>query len=818
MAQLQWSRPVPAAVAEAPPLAKRLADRFLDWEDWLTLGLAAGAVIGVALPLEESGWSRQVPSLTQVGLLALLAALLLARSPLRMYVAWPVAAVAGAAATFWQTLELVGPGDLGQRIDAIYFRFQRWFDLAFSNQISNDPLPFNVMVVGLTWAGVFLFGWALFRWHDAWLGLVPGGIALFLNMTFLEDSTPLDTLPFVGFGFLLIMRANLTAQISRWRAQGMDYPPLISLTFLHFTSWMGLVLMLGAWIAPVGPYPTPAVVDVLVDRFDGLAVHFVRLAGPLHVKKIVPVHDYTAVLPFQGSIDLRERELLTVRLSDTSIQGPMLLRGAVYEEYASGGWKAGRRTEAQLPRDVQPMVREWLKNGVVEGRLIPLTIEVEARSVVGTVLFSPGQPVGAGGGALMDVPSASVRSVPVSVPGGGIGMSDAKVVEAAGLSEKIVVGVERVAGGRVRSVQVIERSGTQLPDAVVLKPREPLAKGESYRVVGLLREAAPGELRRAGRRYPSWVMGQYLKLPNSLPDRVSSLAQQVAGEERTAYDRAKAIESYLRQFPVDYGLGETPPGEDTVDYFLFEAKRGYFDYHASAMVVMLRAVGVPARLAVGFVAEPDEQGIHTVRDKDAYAWAEVYFPGYGWVEFNPSPDRPAVLRPSERARDDAPTTPSLDDFPDLPVGTGGLLPIGPTDEAPAGPRARSSGGPGYTPWIALAVAAFLAAVAGSAALGWRRSAAGLPYPQQLWEKTVRLASWAGMPPQQGQTPTEFARGLERSFRDVPDIELLAQSYNRSRFGHREPDEGERERLRGLWPRLRGALLGALLNRRWRRRG
>jgi hypothetical protein len=82
---------------------------------------------------------------------------------------------------------------------------------------------------------------------------------------------------------------------------------------------------------------------------------------------------------------------------------------------------------------------------------------------------------------------------------------------------------------------------------------------------------------------------------------------------------------------------------------------------------------------------------------------------------------------------------------------------------------------------------------------------------------VRLASWAGQAPQSGQTPTEFAARLGRALPGIPDIPGLANAYNRSRFGGREPDGAERQRLHRLWPHLRGALLGALFTRMWRRR-
>jgi hypothetical protein len=241
------------------------------------------------------------------------------------------------------------------------------------------------------------------------------------------------------------------------------------------------------------------------------------------------------------------------------------------------------------------------------------------------------------------------------------------------------------------------------------------------------------------------------------------------------------------------------------------------------MVVLLRSLGVPARLAAGFVVDTkdfdDDKDAYVVQDQDVYAWAEVYFPGEGWVEFNPSPDRPAELRPRETGGDiDVPPV-DLDDIRDLPVSTGGLFPYEPPDlTGQTGGRASGGSGPGLALWIALGVAGFLAAVAGSAALGWRRSVAGLPYPQQLWDKTVRLAGWAGHPPQPGQTPASFAAALHRRFRGLRDLDLLAQAYGRSRFGRRDALEAEeQQRLARAWAKLRGTLAWQALRRLWRRR-
>ena len=813
MALMQWPRTLAAPAAAR--FWRWLADRFLDWEDWLTFGLAMGAVLGVSLSLEASGWSRDMPELTLVGMLGLLFALLLARSGLPMLIAWPLATVVGATVVFWQTLEMVGPGDLEQRVDAIYFRFETWFHLAFTGGISNDSLPFNVMVVGLTWLGVFLFGWSIFRWHNAWLGLIPGGVALFMSLLFIEDSLPIAIFLYVMFGFLLVMRTNLMAHMRRWRAQGVSYPPLISLTFFHYTLWAGLLLVAAAWIAPVGPFATPGPVNALAERLERFGVHFVRLAGPLRVNKIIPVHDYTAVLPFQGSVELGERELLSVRLSDPFIEGPIVLRGAVYEEYASGGWKAAPRSEVDVPSALAGL--DSLNEGGSAGRIVPITVTVEAKSVVGTVLFTPGQPLYAGVPARAKLTQGSVRELNViRSPDGGASLSDEEVLALTPPGWTALY-VRRAADDRVQGVAAV-RSLAGLPDVLVLSPRQRLQKGESYTVLGFIRDIPPDELRTASTFYPDPIRSIYLQLPD-MPERVSQLARDVAGAEPAPYDRAKAVESYLRQYPVDYAIPDTPPGQDTMDYFLFEAKRGYFDYHASAMVVMLRSIGVPSRLAVGFVIDDGDfdrdESAYVVEHQDAYAWVEVYFPGHGWVEFNPSPDRPADLRPGQKSDEIIVPPLSLEDLRNLPVSIGGFFPFGQLG-GEAGAAPPESSGFGYTLWVALALTGFLAAVVASAALGWRRSVVGLPYPQQLWEKTVRIASWAGQPPKPGQTPSGFARVLTRRFRGVRDIDLLADAYNRSRFGRKDADAKERARLARVWTNLRGPLAWEIVRTLWRR--
>ncbi|MCH8815508.1 MAG: transglutaminase domain-containing protein [Chloroflexi bacterium] len=821
MAEIDWGR-VPSARTRSSTengLRSWLA-RYFDWEDWLTLVLALAATVTVAAGLESTGWSKEMPALTLVAMIALVSAMIVARSRMSVFAAWPLAVFLGLLVTSWQTLDAVGPGTFEQRIDTIYERFNDWFGIAFNGGVSNDPLPFNTLVVGLTWLGTFLFGWSVFRWHHAWLGLIPGGVALFVGVVLVSDSLSSAVALYVLFGFLLVMRTNLTKRMVEWRAANISYPPFISLSFLHYSAWALLALLAAAWIAPSGPFSTPSAIEAVIIRIEGAGVDFVRLAGPLHVNKVIPVHSYTGVLPFQGSVNLGDRELLLVQVQDPTLKGPFTLRGAVYDEYGSGGWVVGDREELKLSAITTGQISQALAESDIKGRLVPLEVTLEAKSVVGTVIFTPGQPVGSDSTASVQFPAGSLTTVSGGLFGTGTTLSDDEVLRRWLPDWLIGTSVKRDPEGRVQYIEGFDTREQVLPDATKLDPGGRVKKGESYKVTGFVPTMSDDDLRDAGGSYPAWVSDQYLELPGSVTFRVRNLAREIAALEPTAFDKAEAIEQHLRDFyPIDYNVADTPPGEDTVDYFLFEGKRGFFDYHASAMVVMLRVVRVPARLAVGFVIEESDvqgDGTYLVRDRNAYTWTEVYFPTYGWIPFNPSPDRPADLTPKERDEPNLIGGFDLSDFPNLPVGADPIFP-----GADGLPSAGDFGGifstgtssaPNYMPWLAAGAGLIIIMVAGSAAVGWRRSVQGLPYPQQLWEKTVRLSRLAGHGPGSSQTPSEFAVDLQRAFRGHRVIGEITSAYNRSRFGRSNVDANERARLERQWRPLRNAMIGRMVSR------
>lgn len=131
---------------------------------------------------------------------------------------------------------------------------------------------------------------------------------------------------------------------------------------------------------------------------------------------------------------------------------------------------------------------------------------------------------------------------------------------------------------------------------------------------------------------------KYVSLPSTVTKRVRDLAENITMSKDNNYDKAKAIETYLAtNYPYTLKPGKPPLKKDFVDFFLFEGKKGYCTYYATAMTVLLRCIGIPARYVEGYILPPDNRnGVFKVTNQQAHAWVEAYFEGFGWIPFEPT--------------------------------------------------------------------------------------------------------------------------------------------------------------------------------------
>jgi transglutaminase-like putative cysteine protease len=311
----------------------------------------------------------------------------------------------------------------------------------------------------------------------------------------------------------------------------------------------------------------------------------------------------------------------------------------------------------------------------------------------------------------------------------------------------------------------IPTNAERLPDgaesALTQRENDPSRTSSEYWVL-----SRPQELVTPPLDQPPPDMSAYLGLPRSLPPQVGETARAQTSGITNPYEQALALEQFLRELPYSYEVQPLPGGGDAVYQFLFDMRHGYCTYYASAMAVMARSLGIPARVATGFATGAYDQasGEYIVREADAHAWPELYI-GNRWLAFEPTPIRTLPGRASTAE-------------PPAPV------PI---------PQEQSANIRGPLIWLAVLLGLGLLASA-----GWllARRPAAAPLVVQVQERLERGGTRAGVPWPSGATLHEYGALLEPRLDGASGaLHELIELVERVRYGRRELHEGDERRLR-----------------------
>lgn len=160
-----------------------------------------------------------------------------------------------------------------------------------------------------------------------------------------------------------------------------------------------------------------------------------------------------------------------------------------------------------------------------------------------------------------------------------------------------------------------------------------------YSVVSSRGAATPDQLRSLPEEEAPPKFDKYLQIPDSVPPRVHDLAERLTRDAPTRYDKIKAIEEWLADnFRYNTDSPVPPVGRDAVDYFLFDSEVGFCEQFAAATAIMLRSLGIPTRVITGYTPGTRNPftGYYEIKNSDAHAWVEAWFPRYGWYEFDPT--------------------------------------------------------------------------------------------------------------------------------------------------------------------------------------
>jgi hypothetical protein len=334
--------------------------------------------------------------------------------------------------------------------------------------------------------------------------------------------------------------------------------------------------------------------------------------------------------------------------------------------------------------------------------------------------------------------------------------------------------------------------------------------------------ATEADLQAAGTAYPDWVSA-YTPFPKfyrspAVLESIHSLALQIVRDAgaQTPYEAATAIETYLRSDKFQYSLTMQQPrgGEDPLAYFLFTTHKGYCEFFATAMGDMLRSLGIPTRLVSGFgPGQLDHQtNVNVVHSDDAHTWVEVYFPKYGWIEFEPTNDN--VYFPIQRGagatacfHDNQCTDPNQVTNTSSPTPGVGIRPGSESNLSPTGGNGNTGirfgvPDPGtLTKIVGFLLAVLLVLVAAVARYLRPRTVMG------VWRRTLALTRLAGVDERSGETPFEISRRLVMSFPEASEhIRSLAGGFVVAAYAPPDEARSARASVMEAWSALRPLLL------------
>jgi transglutaminase-like putative cysteine protease len=796
---------VTAAVASRPrPLARALQ---LPRTAWLPLLLVITATLAPLISIHTVGWAPGTEVLLSVALVAILFGFLLARSRLTsrwilliglvsdLVVAYLVASEAfpgpldGArnfVLLFGDTVEWVQLRQAGNLVreqplasavaessgllQDLFFRLETWFQAAFAFQVSRDNVVFLFWMTMAAWGMGFTAAWAVFRLRNAYLAVIPGTLAIGVNITYVGPDWP----PFAIFliaSLALTVHTRLASLEARWENTRTDYSEELSPTVLIVSAMLITAVVFLALVLPrAGGNPlAEAFWTYMGDGWGNVEAGIQRVFGGV----TNPSGSTLAgreTLALSGPEPFARKETLII---ESTV--PSYWRGQTFDTYTGQGWRStmrlleGRRANEPLTETIN------LKSRIASRSNIEI---LESNSAI---LFAPG---------------------------------------------------DALRLNRPYQVQVDERDAA-IDDYASIRATRRVGQRLVYSVDSTLAAATTEQLRTAPTTYPAWA-DRYIALPE-LPPRVLEFAGRLAETGDSAIERARAVEFFMRRFPFAQDTEPLPPDRDATDFFLFDLRRGHASQIASTMAVLVRAMDIPARVAVGYtqgVFDPVTQR-YIVNPSDSHTWVEVYFPTYGWVLFEPSGFRAPEVRGGAAAdaggRDgpDAGTTDLsivddfLDELEDMDLSN--FQPLEPTDEASPIQELLSNLGGAILALVVIGgslVALGVLYLLGSVVRDWLRNPRAAV--SQRYERMVRWAGRAGYTDDRGFTPAELGRRLAAELFSTPDSvaptslpappEVVAETYVRAVYGRRQISRSERRMVDRAWRRIRLRLILRTLRR------
>lgn len=860
----------PVATRRVPAIDRARGMRPLFPDGWLTPFLLVTLVTIAGLCVQQSDWSRLMFPVAVVAALGAVFGSVVARLRVLDSFAHMLSTVIGIGLSFVlvasgaATLE----GSLRQRIREIGEVGLNWY-LGDRVGAAMESLLVSLLMGIILWLVGYLAGWSLFRRGWIFAAIALPGFLILVNLGYAERPRTGYLAAFALVALVLIARHSLQARQREWNRLHLARSSGLLRGFMTTGIAMAVAVTAVGWQSPASL--SQEALQPLIGEVSTTALTAQRSATEF-------LHDLsgstTSGFDVSGEFSTFGSSFSVggpLELTDT----PQVLVGAErapyltahhYDAYSGRGWYSttgdsfqpegldGRRYSPAMTFAASQEVP--LSPDVTSART-PRAIELSPLAPLGnqaltvdTFLSSSEQASVRMSWIQLDKVAFPLREVDISRLPRDLQRLASMLVEvelSAGEEEGSPAATDATMQDRIQSErqQLRERfldvrwtadgngnaadlvvSG-QIPvydDVESVALNEPVPTGGTYQIVASTSIASPEQLQGAGDAYPDWVQARYLSLSDTITPRTAALTRSITAASATPYDQARAIEQYLRSSIVYDETVDAPPDDvDIVDYLLFERQRGYCEYSATAMTVMLRSIGIPARVATGFYpGEYDqEQDGFVYRQNNAHAWTEVFFPQFGWIAFEPTSARPLIESgPASDPRQALPEfTPETEqDTPVPPTPTLEASPAAGSEDplAPVLPAPTPASGADDSRWLWTAAGlGLLGALAGFAWLMLAAPLRGLSPAGAVFVRLRRLGRWLGVSNPPMATPREYGRAFaERMPQARQQVDRIVDTYELDQYGPERADARWNGTAEDAWQALKRQVPRSL----WKHRG
>jgi len=680
--------------------------------------------LDVSLALYEAAWGPGLGMLPWLLVASVTLSLFLVRSVLQPWALHLASAASGALlALAGSSIFVFSRVPLLEGVELTLQRLGTWLEAVRLGMPTQDPLPFSVVLAVSLWLGFHFCTWLIYREGKVWWAVVAPAVALMLTSYYSPDIGSGYVVIYAFCALLLIVRVSVQSLTDDWRRARLPHDRTVGDDFMIDAGYIVAAVLVVAWLLP------PAALE---QRAANLWVRFERpwRQAQQRWNELFPTTGaagtgapHSAIfgdsLVMGGAVQLGADRLFEVNGVAAS-----RMQAAIYDLYDGRQWWAAVSAIALMEPDDFASVRVYNERVLTEQTVRVL---YDTRTLI-----------------------AATMPLAFDVP--------------------------------IKSEHLVVESGATRDELELYAAtaREVMAPGEVYRAQSAVSKAAEEQLRNAGYFYPRWVTETYLGLPDTLPERVQDLALEVSAASLNPYDQALALEAYLRTtLTYETDITAPPSGRDAVDYFLFDSQEGYCNYFSSAMVVMARSLGIPARVVAGYAPGVYQPGTDSwlITASEAHSWPQLYFPRYGWVDFEPTPAQPMVVRPE-------PPQPAAERTPGpAPAGPSGLGPSLPEElDLPGGGGALDLALPQETSRWPLVAAAAVLVMALSVYGFWYLPRRRMWPAERVYSDLIAAARLLGVRPRRSETPLEYSDRVSALVPEAADdVQTIVRGFCRVRY-------------------------------------